>query len=488
MGEEMKGVEKIPTGVSGLDETLEGGIPKGRINVVTGGTGTGKTVLLNEFIYQGITQFGEPGLIVTFEERPDEIKKNMRSFGWDYEKLVSEGKLGFIDAINEVSTTDESSLNYGISSLLQKVKKRMGEINAKRVAVDGLDSLFSNVINKKGLRHSLSQAFEEMRDAGVTVLVASERPDEGGPSRSTYQMSEFVSDAVISLGWKFGGNTIRRALYVKKIRGAGYRLGKVEFEITGEGMRVFPKITVEKKYEETNFEEKKSFGVEGIDKLISGGVPKGHTLMVSGNTGAGKTILGFHFLMDGLQKGENCVLVNLEEPIEQVKKTSKVFGWDLEKYEREGKLKFIHTSLIDVPTDKLIHEITEEVKEMGAQRGVIDSISSLESAALDKNDVREFLLQLNDVFKSRGVTCLLNYLSTEIFSGETNILFPKLVTNELRLSSLTDGIVLLRFFERDFEVGKFLHVLKMRGSGHSKKTWRYDICHEGLKILNELSF
>lgn len=477
------GAERIQTGIKGFDEMLEGGIPKGRSLLIIGSTGTGKTVFINEFIYRGITKFDENGVFVTFEERPEDIIKNVKNFGWDYDPFIKQNKLTFVDSSPSKEMTKEISPDYDLSPLVTRIKHAVKKIKAKRVVIDSLGSLFLKFSNKGAVREVFYLLADELKGMGVTTLITSEKIY--GYDIPRYDVEEYVSDAVVDLNTEIGQNKMIRTIIVRKIRGVGYRSGKVEFEITNDGVEVYPKIPIDVGVAKTEFKVRKKFGISGLDEALGGGIPRGHMLLVAGNTGTGKTTLGMHFLINGFDSGENCVWVALEEPIPQVKKTVLEHGWDFEKYEQQGRLRFVAVSVIDISPDKLLYQILDAVNDIGAGRVVFDSVSSLESATMDKNKVREFLVQLSGFFKTLGVTCIMNYLTAESFSAVKGQLLGSLSATEMRLSSVTDGIIILRFVERGQRVDKLMNIIKMRGSEHSKDILRFEVDRGGFKLCEK---
>src|SRR4030043_1304391 len=148
-------VTKVFTGIRGFDEILMGGVPKGRSTLITGGTGTGKTVILNEFLYYGITKFKENGVYVTLEEDKRDIIKNVKGFGWNYASLIAQKKLAFVDAGALKEATIESGQNYDLSPLIERVKYALKKVKAKRLVIDCLDNLFSRFQNKEAVRQVL---------------------------------------------------------------------------------------------------------------------------------------------------------------------------------------------------------------------------------------------------------------------------------------------------------------------------------------------
>jgi circadian clock protein KaiC len=473
-------LKKILTGIIGLDEVLDGGVPRGRVLLVTGTAGTGKTVFLNEFLYRGITQFNQNGVFVTFEETPRDIIANVRSFGWNYISLIKKKELAFVDAAPGEELVLETGTQYDLTPLVKRIEYAIGKVNAKRVVVDSIGALFSRFSNKDVVRTALYRIFAKLKETGVTSLITSEKTEREEISR--YGVEEFVADGVIELGLFKGQQRFVRRLFIKKLRGMGYRSGIMEFEIEGDGLRVFPKIPVENLMAKTDFRIRKRFGIQKLDELLGGGIPQGHLLMISGNTGTGKTVLAMQFLVQGIKEGDHAVFVAFEEPMEQVKKTALVHGWNFEQYQKEGKLAFVATSLIDISIDKLLYQILNAAESIGAKRVVIDSISTLMSATMNQKQTRQFLIQICGFFKERGITCIMNYLCGTSFGAIRGQLLSNLVTNEMSLSSIIDGLIMLLYVERGQSVKKMLNILKLRGSGHSKEVFRYEIEKGGIKV------
>jgi len=476
-------IEKTKTGIIGLDEVLLGGIPKERMILLEGGSGTGKTVFGIEFLRRGVEN-GEPGVFVACEEKPEELIKNAKPF-CDLEDLIKKDKIRIVDASRRwITDFADKTTEFGLGTVIEDIKKAVNEIGAKRVVIDPgavlllqFEHLKLHIAVRKGL-HGIRDAVKKM---GCTSIFTIERSEESRITLSE-NVENFVLDGVIALGTETGENQIIRTLIVKKMRGADYKSGKVEFEITNNGMVVYPKIPFDMSLAKTDFKVRRKFGIVGLDEALGGGIPQGHMMLIGGNTGTGKTTLGIHFLIEGLEHGENCVWVALEEPIPQVKKTALEHGWNLEEYEQKGKLKFVTIPLIDISPDKLLYKILNVVNEIKAKRGVVDSISTLESANIDKNKVRGFWIQISAFFKTLGITCVANYLTTGSFGAEKEQLLPSLDTNEMRLSSIIDGIILLRYVEREQSVKKLLNIIKLRGSEHKKDIFEYEVDKEGFKF------
>jgi circadian clock protein KaiC len=404
------------------------------------------------------------------------------------EDLIKKDKLRIVDVSRRwITDVADNTSEFGLESVIGDIKKAVEEIDAKRVVIDPGAILLSQFEQLKldiAVRRGLHRIRDAVKKMGCTSIFTVERSKEPGMGAGK-EIENFVLDGVIVLGMETGQNQINRTLFIQKIRGMDYRTGKVKFEITGDGIVVYPKIPVDFSTAKTDFKVRRKFGIAKLDAAMGGGIPQGHMLLVGGNTGTGKTTLGMHFLINGFEQGENGIWVALEEPVSQIKKTALEHNhgtWDFGEYEKQGKLKFVTAPLIDVSPDKLLYQIIDAVNEVKAKRIVIDSISSLESATMDKSKVREFWIQLSAFFKMLGVTCVANYLTSESFGAEKGQLIASLDTNDMRLSSVIDGIILLRYVEREETVMKLLNILKMRGSEHKKDIFRFEVDKEGFKL------
>ncbi len=390
-------------------------------------------------------------------------------------KVVEEEKLYLLD-IRNVLKDDV----FDQAKILKYIEQQVKEHNAKRLVIDSITAILYAIDDKAKIRQFIFQLSKVLSTLGCTTILTSEIPHEGG--YSAYGVEEYISDGIISLTNKPGENKIIRKLQIIKMRGIGFRSGAIIFDITPEGLVLYPKIPINRKIASTEFNVRLKSGVPKFDNLVGGGFPQGHMIMITGNTGSGKSTFAMQFIHEGLEKGEPCLYVALEESSTQVKKTALSHGWDFEKYEKSGNLTFIDPDLIDLYPDKILSEILETVKKTKAKRIVIDSASSLESATMNKNNVREFLLQLTGICKSLGITCVMTYLTEEIFGGTSNQLLGSGSSSELRLSSVVDGIILLRYVERAQTVKKLLNVLKMRGSQHDKNIWEFTVDKSGMNI------
>lgn len=471
------------TGIDGLDKTLGGGIPEGHVVLLTGQSGTGKTVLSMEWLFKGWERFGHPGIYISVTEPFTKAIKNIASMDFHDREPLESGDLRFTDLRSMVELMDfgedgEKVSRDNVDELVDRIEELVDQVGAKRMVIDSITAVGYMIDDTELFRYFIFRLGTVLSGMGCTVFLTSESRNGTTP----FNVEDFISDGILDLNYKQGEQSVIRKMEVRKMRGIDFRSGNMFFDISSDGITVYPKIPVDRLASKTDFHKRVSTGIGKLDGMLNGGYPEGHIVLITGNTGTGKTTFCMQFLTEGLKSGENCVHVNLEEPLSQVKKTAMAHGWDFDKYEEDGLLHFVTPDLIDTYPDKFLYQVLDVVDKNGADRVVLDSVSSLPSAGLSDDKLRQILLQLNSALKARGVTCLMTHLTTGLFSQNPDRLLGNTQASDLRLSSLVDGIVMLRYIERDNKVGKAVHVLKMRGCDHDKFVRELEIGDEGINI------
>jgi len=246
--------EHLPTGVEGLDELISGGFPRGRVILVLGGPGTGKTILASQFLYNGISQYGENAIFVSLDENKNHYYSEMLKFGWDFKKAEEEGKFTFIDAtrLSRVAILKEKMLKEETSSLrgkelqidrlVEELQAKIQQIGAKRVVLDTLASLFYRFLDPIERRTASIDLIESLSDIGVTAVVTTELSYLG--LERNLMDEEFLVHGVIMMQTLFHGGTTTRALQVEKMRGANINPNLVPYTIDKNGIEVFPAMSV----------------------------------------------------------------------------------------------------------------------------------------------------------------------------------------------------------------------------------------------------
>jgi len=466
-----KKLEKVPTGVSGFDEISHGGLPRGRTTLVSGTSGSGKTVLAAQFLYKGIVNSGENGIFVTFEETPMDIIRNTKGFGWNIEKMTKENKWAFVDASPD-DTDNVAVGQYDLGGFLARIEYAIKKVRAKRIAIDSVSALFTHFQDPGIIRHELYRVGARLKALNMTCIMTAERPTEEGQI-SRFGVEEFVSDNVILLHNRLNGRGEReRTIEILKFRGSGHDSEEAPLIVGGEGMSTYPRPKPQLRGKGST--QKISTGIKGLDELLAGGIYKNSTTLVTGASGTGKTVTTLHFVMEGAERGEKCLMIEFEESPGQLYRNAFSFGWNLKEHEKKGVAQLICHYPEDLKAEQYLRMIQALVIKNKSKRLALDSLSALQRI-YGEEKFREFVIGLNAFLKMRNVTSL--------FTNTTNQLLGITEITETHLSTITDNIIILKYVELGGEMRRLLSVLKQRGSMHKKELMEYEIGPKGLNIL-----
>src|ERR1700759_31491 len=274
---------KTPTGIEGLDEITGGGFPKGRPTLICGSAGCGKTLMGVQFLVKGITEFGEPGVFMSFEESSKDLTDNVRSLGFDLDKLISQKKLR-IDHIQIEKSEIEETGDYDLEGLFIRLNHAIDSIGAKRVVLDTIESLFGGLDNVSILRSEIRRLFQWLKDKGVTTIITGER---GESSLTRQGLEEYVSDCVILLDFRVIDQIATRRLRIVKYRGSTHGTNEYPFLIDDEGISVMPITSI--RLDKDVSSKRVSSGIPALDAMLGGGFYEGSNILLSGTAGTGKT-------------------------------------------------------------------------------------------------------------------------------------------------------------------------------------------------------
>jgi circadian clock protein KaiC len=467
----------VKTGIRGLDSILLGGIPRTNVILVQGATGCGKTLAGVEFIYRGIVEYNEPGLIVVFETSPDKLIRDAAGFGWNLDELQTQKRLQIIFTSPEVF---DQELRSPDSLLLETAR----EIGAQRIFVDGIGLLAagrgSSNAERVEYREMLQRLIESLNRENLTAMLSLEigtAPD----SIASTEAAGFLVDTVIQLGQERLGRRVHRCLEVVKSRGQDFELGQHTLQIIGsKGLEVFRRVQAPFQAEAnqpTSSTMRSVIGVDAVDSLIGGGVFDGSTTMVIGVSGVGKTVLSTQMLREGsLRQKTRGLLISLDEHPAQIARNAQTLGLNLEEQIADGTIKIMFESPQELDIDSHYARIIRLVEENEIQRMVVDGMSSYSIAIRDVSVYRDFFHALVAYSKHRLMTTFFNYENPE-FLGISSYMpdFP--------LSSIVDNIVLLSLVEIDNSLRRCISVVKSRGSHHSFDTREFVIGQGGISLV-----
>lgn len=459
-------LQKSLTGVNGLDEVTYGGLPTGRPTLVCGAAGCGKTLLAMEFLVNGAMKYDEPGIFVSFEERPEELAENVRSLGYDLPAMIEERKLGMeyveVDPLETFETGD-----YNLDALFIRLGLAIDTIGAKRIVLDTVETLFGGLTNHSIVRAELRRLFRWLKERGVTAIVTCER---GDGTLTRHGIEEYVSDCVIVLDHRVIDQLSTRRLRVVKYRGSAHGTNEYPFLIDQNGISVVPITSVTLDY--VVRDERVSTGVASLDDMFAGGgYFIGSTVLIAGTAGTGKTTLVSHFADAMCARGDECLYVGFEESPGQLRRNMRSVGIDLERWEKAGLLRFESSRPSLYGHEMRLAVIQRTVTQLRPKAVILDPITGLFSAG-SVSAASAMMVRLLDFLKGQGVTALLTSLvGTEM---DTEI--------DVGVSSLVDTWIMLRDTQMGDERQRQLTILKSRGMEHSNRTEPYRIGPRGIDI------
>lgn len=465
----MEQLKKTPTGIAGLDELLLGGLPKGRPTLICGGPGCGKTLFAMEFLVRGALQFNEPGVFMSFEEKPDELQQNFSSLGFDLNDLVARGKLA-LDYVHIERSEMEETGEYDLEGLFIRLDHAIDALGAKRVALDTIEVLFSGFSNEALLRAELRRLFRWLKTKGMTAIVTGE---QGKGTLTRYGLEEYVADCVIFLDHKVSQQVATRRLRLVKYRGSVHGTNEYPFLIDEQGISVLPITSLGLDHPAPL--DRISTGSPRLDGMLEGeGYYRGNSVLVSGTAGTGKSSIAAIFVDAACRRGERCVYFAFEESKDQIIRNMRSIGINLEQWTNKGLLKIQSSRPTLYGLEMHLLSMHKAIEGCNPANVVVDPISNLVTAA-SETEVKAMFCRLIDYLKMKQITALCTDLTSADGSRERT---------ELGISSLMDTWLLLRNIEGSGERNRSLNILKSRGMDHSNQVREFVLSSRGAEILD----
>ncbi len=463
----MQNLLKTPTGIKGLDEITDGGLPKGRPTLICGGTGCGKTLLAMEFLVRGATQFNEPGVFISFEEKSEELSKNFASLGFDLNQLVDQNRL-IIDYVHLEPSEIEETGEYDLEGLLIRIGYAIHSIGAKRVVLDTIEALFSGFSNEAILRSELRRLFRFLKDQGVTAIITGE---QGERTFTRYGLEEYVADCVIFLNHTVNQQIATRRMRIVKYRGSAHGTNEYPFLIDQQGFSVMPISSLGLDHPAST--ERIPTGVPRLDTMLGGkGYFRGSSILISGTAGTGKSSLAAHFVNAACARGERCLYFAFEESQNQIIRNMHSIGIDLGQWIELGLLQFQNARATLYGLEMHLVVMHKAIDQFNPSCVIIDPISNLIATA-SESEVKSMMSRMIDYLKMKQVTALCTDLSTINGSAERI---------GINISSLMDTWLLLQILEARGERNRGLYVLKSRGMAHSNQVREFILSDEGIQL------
>lgn len=466
---------RVKTGISGLDEILTGGIPRGNVTLIEGAIGTGKTTVGVEFIYRGITMFNEPGVIVLFEVSPDMLARDAAGLGWDLPALEQAKKLKVIYTTRDIFRQE---MQQPDSLLLEE----SNNIGARRIFIDGAATLLppSTLRDARETFHILVQGLQRERLTAMVALDAEVLTEREFSTR----LEESIADTCIRLRMEENQRAAGRSIEIVKSRGQDFQMGRHSMRIVdGKGIEVYRRVQAPRpagrdRAPALDATTRVSSGIPGLDPLLNGGYFLGSTTVMAGISGVGKTVMGLQYIAEGARLNERSMLLSLDEHVPQLLRNASSIGIDLHKALDSGIVMMQCDSPQEINIDHHFHRIEKLVQEFKPRRVVIDSLSSYGMGLGTQGRLfRDFFHALVALMKAQQIAAVYNLENPEMLGMSS-------MMGAFHMSSLVDNIVLMNFIELGDTFRRGLTVGKMRSNLVNHSTHECEIVSgAGMRVL-----
>lgn len=464
----MSRIRKLETGVPGLDTLTHGGIPEGRSTLVTGRSGTGKTVLALQ-VAAHAAALGSPAAVLAVEEEPDDLLDTGDSLGMQLTELTKSGRLIVEDFTRPQDGPTLVSGEYDMYALIHRVEALVKQHGIKLVVLDSATALFTPRPTGDLLRSHFFQLVHAFRRMGLTAVIIAEADRDYG-QLTTMGVEDYVCDLTVVLRNVIDGGRRRRSIEINKYRRSAHYKGEYPCTVTTRGLAIFPLDARERT--DSSEMERYSSGVAGLDEMTHGGWLRNSIIIVRGPTGSGKTMLAGLYSSAGAARGERVVYYGFEEPRPTLLRNFEEIGMTVTRYVRQGNLKVACRYPEATSLEDLLVDLRLGLEEFKPSLIVIDSISSIEHSASEKA-FRQFMIGVASVLREHGRSALITQTVAASEAAEHAAPY---------LSTIADAIIAMDYSPSGFELNRTMRVIKMRGSGH--KTHPYELFIEpgGLRV------
>lgn len=455
-------IERLKTGNSNLDEVLHGGFLANTINVVMGAPGTGKTILAEQLVFANASADSPALYLTTLSEPLDKFIQHGQSYGFFDSAKV--GETVFYEDLGAMVR------ERGINALADIVTEMLTQLKPRLIVIDSFKALNELMETPQERRTVLFDLASVLTNYRCTTFLIGEYADE-----MMTDLPEFaIADSILLLMKHVTGVREQRFLRVEKLRGSSSTPGMHAFNISPEGIVLFPRLlTPEVSPLYTANPGRVNTGVAGLDEMVEQGFWRGSTTLVAGPTGSGKTIIGLHFIREGVLNNEPGVYVGFQENPVQLSHVMRHFDWDPETLLKNGLFELMYRSPVEMQLDSVAHELFSRVREGRVRRVVIDAIGDLKKGSADVQRFSDFMYALTQWFATENVTCLLLYELHNLFDA------PQISDEEI--SNMSDNIILLHF-TRTEEMARTIRVIKTRASAHDHREHELEITNMGVSV------
>jgi len=459
---------KSITGIPGLDDITNGGLPKNRPTLLLGNTGCGKTIMAMEFLINGIVMFDEPAVFMAFEEKVDELVQNVKSLDYNLATHLANNKL-YIEHIQINPDGMRETGKYDLEGLFVRLEQAIHKVKAKRIVLDSLETVFYG-LEYKMLRSEFKRLLIWLKEMKVTAIITSEL---GDTFLTRHGLQEYVADCVILLDNRVSNQITTRRLRIVKYRGSFHGNNEYPFVIDEKGITVFPLIS--EAFQQESSSTRITSGIKELDEMLGKkGFYLGSSILISGTAGTGKTSIAASFAHSVCTTEKTCLFCAFEEAPNQIIRNMKSIGFNLEHMVKSEILTFYYArptlqnlELHFLAIEKIIDEIKPSVV-------ILDPITNLMTEG-PNSDIRSMLTRFVDYLKTQHITVMFTAAIT-VGSIERN-------PSDEGISSMVDTWIMVQDIEVDTERTRSLCVMKSRGMVHSNEVRRFKISSKGITLM-----
>ncbi len=458
---------RLSSGSPRLDGILCGGLLANSTSLIIGLPGSGKTILAQQYLFANATR-ERPGIYCS---TVSESLEKMLGFaqGQAYFDRDALGERVFFEDLSGVLHAG------GLPAVLDRLTGLLQERRPGLLVIDSFKALRAYARTEEVFRRFLHGAVERLSAFALSSLWVGEYAAEQLESMP----EAAVVDAIIALRTDRLGARDNRALRVLKLRGSAYLTGEHAYEISDRGVDTFHRLADSAEEREQATDSTVALteaavvgsGIPGLDELV-GGFPAGASILLMGPTGVGKTVLGLHFVLQGLRRGEPGVIATFQENPAQLERTAASFGLTL----AHPELSLLYRAPVGVRLDQWASQLLDIVEAAGAKRLLIDGLGDLSAVSWDPGSFREYLYSLLQRLARAGVTAVLTQEIPELFG----------ITSMAGVHSphVVDFVLLLHYVDRDGLWSRAVRVLKTRGRSHSSAAAFLRISDRGLEVAS----
>jgi circadian clock protein KaiC len=452
--------ERISSGDAGLDQILGGGLPMNGINLIMGLPGSGKTLLCQQFMFAAAAEERPAVYLSTVSEPFQKLIRYVQTLSFFAREAV--GRSVFYEDLGQVVTGES-----GLAAVTERVGTLIKEQRPGIVAIDSFKALAAFADDPRAFRGFLHDLASLLTAFPATCFWIGEYGEQEARTAPEFA----VADAIISLATEHVNERTLRLIEVSKLRGSDFRSGRHTYRLSKDGITVFPRLADPLQEDDYRLgEDRMSSGIAPLDTMLTAGYRPGSSTLVAGPSGAGKTLMGLHFIFSGAAHGEPGVIATLQENPTQLERVARGFGWSLES----ERVAVMYRSPNDVYIDEWVYELLGLIESTGARRIMIDSLSDLQYASPDPVRFREFIYSLTQRLSRAGISPLM--------TSEIPDLFHVGRLAEYGISHLSDNVILLQYLRTGARLSRTVTILKSRASAHDPEIREFEITSDGVVL------